>query len=53
MMHPTFSEGKLASSQQEATHIVVSNSPDATVEDFDQKQHLVSGEVVIVRLLFA
>uniref|UniRef100_F1KSM6 Protein ECT2 n=1 Tax=Ascaris suum TaxID=6253 RepID=F1KSM6_ASCSU len=37
-------KGKLASSQQEATHIVVSNSPDATVEDFDQKQHLVSGE---------
>ncbi|KHN74297.1 Protein ECT2 [Toxocara canis] len=37
-------KGKLASAQNEATHIVVSNSPDACIDDFNTKQHLVSGE---------
>ncbi|VDK54243.1 unnamed protein product [Anisakis simplex] len=39
-----FVEGKLASSQSEATHIVVLNSPDVSVEDYTPKQNLVSSE---------
>uniref|UniRef100_A0A0R3RZ06 Protein ECT2 n=1 Tax=Elaeophora elaphi TaxID=1147741 RepID=A0A0R3RZ06_9BILA len=37
-------KGKVAASQKQATHIVVSTSLDAKVEGCDAKQHLVSGE---------
>lgn len=39
-----FLDGKLAQSLQEATHIVISNSPDANIEGMD-KQNIVSAEV--------
>ncbi|VDN07628.1 unnamed protein product [Thelazia callipaeda] len=37
-------KGKVASSQEEATHIVISTSLDASVEGYSAKQHLVTGE---------
>lgn len=37
-------KGRVAKSQQEATHIVVSNLPSACIEDAEAGQHVVTGE---------